>query len=368
MDSIPGANKSHTTSNPEDINSVLGRFQQWADTQSSRSSGPMHSARSARASGAKTGSPQRTRESSYEDALRASSYRRTVSTVTTTAATASFGSAPSPAKEKKLEPELKSQPAIPVSSRTPSQASSEFSDLPASEAFESAPGATKSAAKRAKSPASQKPSTKKSPNAQKSRQRRSSKAEMLAAGQPKKRNTTRASSTAVHLRADMPQFAVASSRATRVITASSATQKPEPTVSSVMQQLPVVQPVGNEASAFREVFEQSAGLTTANRSTGITDNRSVALSLRVSETEHARIIACATRANLSVSAYLRQCALGVDELRGQVAAALGELQKVEAKTATPSGSRIIPARLAQFASRCFHRFTGQPTPSSVSLR
>ena len=106
---------------------------------------------------------------------------------------------------------------------------------------------------------------------------------------------------------------------------------------------------------------------TAKSATAL-ESKSIALSLRVSDAEQARIRACAGRANLSVSAYLRQCALGVDDLRSQVELALGELKKQETKVATQPGLSAIPSILGRFAMRCFQRLRGQTEYTAISLR
>jgi hypothetical protein len=98
------------------------------------------------------------------------------------------------------------------------------------------------------------------------------------------------------------------------------------------------------------------------------ESKSIALSLRVSDAEQARIRSCAARASLSVSAYLRQCALGVDDLRGQVELALGELQKQEARVAAQPGLSAIPSILGRFAMRCFRRLRAQTDYTAISLR
>ena len=85
--------------------------------------------------------------------------------------------------------------------------------------------------------------------------------------------------------------------------------------------------------AFGQALKGIAGLSAT--STAVLETKSVALSLRVSDTEQARIVACAAGANLSVSAYLRQCALGVDELRDQVELALAQLHKQDVKSTPP---------------------------------
>ena len=94
--------------------------------------------------------------------------------------------------------------------------------------------------------------------------------------------------------------------------------------------------------------------------------------MRVTDAEQARIQACAAQANLSVSAYLRQCALGVDELRAQVQIAItsgGQTAKIP-----EPGISAIPGILARFAAGFFLRRrkrekpAGSILPASLSLR
>lgn len=75
-------------------------------------------------------------------------------------------------------------------------------------------------------------------------------------------------------------------------------------------------------------------------------SKSQTLTLRVSEAEQERIQACAAQANLSVSAYLRQCALTMDDLRPQLRAGILALPTIP-EPAKPSVSDI-PGILGRF--------------------
>ncbi len=127
----------------------------------------------------------------------------------------------------------------------------------------------------------------------------------------------------------------------------------------------IVQPATAQPG-FREVLEQTAGLAPAGKDGVALANKTVALSLRVSDAEQARIQACAARANVSVSAYLRQCALGVEELRGQVELALGELRRHE-QPPLP-GFSAIPRILLHVAGGWFRRLRGHSEYNGLSLR
>ena len=109
--------------------------------------------------------------------------------------------------------------------------------------------------------------------------------------------------------------------------------------------------------AFRDVLKGTAALVAAAQpgAAPLERAKSTSLTLRVSEDEQARIQACAAQANLSVSAYLRQCALGVDDLRNQVELALSTLHEQQARAAPPPGLSAIPGILGRSAMQCFRR-------------
>jgi len=116
--------------------------------------------------------------------------------------------------------------------------------------------------------------------------------------------------------------------------------------------------------AFRQVLAQSAALipATGSSSTGMV-HRPVALSVRVSENEQALIKARAIEANLSVSSYLRHCALEVEHLRART-----EWERApEPPVSTPP--RALPRTAASFApgflARMIHRVLGRSTTLAV---
>jgi hypothetical protein len=109
-------------------------------------------------------------------------------------------------------------------------------------------------------------------------------------------------------------------------------------------------------------------LQSALESKAAVETRSIALSLRVSDAEGARIQMCAAQANLSVSAYLRQCALGVDGLRSQVELALSELRRQEAQPAPPPGISAIPGILSHFAVQWLGKLRRNHEYVGISLR
>jgi len=95
--------------------------------------------------------------------------------------------------------------------------------------------------------------------------------------------------------------------------------------------------------------------------------RQVSMSLRVAASEQALIKARAAEAGLSVSAYLRQCALEVEKLRAQVHHTLALIeQKSEQSPARNLGSPPSPIRPDGFFARLGQLFFG--SPARVTLR
>ncbi len=140
---------------------------------------------------------------------------------------------------------------------------------------------------------------------------------------------------------------------------------PLPEVTRRQTSAPAVEPKDIQP-AFREVLRGTAGL--AATASAVPEIKSFALALRVSNAEQIRIRDCAARANLSVSAYLRQCALGVDDLRDQVELALTKLRQQDAHTAVPPGISAIPGILGRFARHSFQRLCGHHDYTAISLR
>jgi hypothetical protein len=120
--------------------------------------------------------------------------------------------------------------------------------------------------------------------------------------------------------------------------------------------------------AFREVLKSTALATETSSRIGTERARSNALTLRVNDSEQARIVARAAEANLSVSAYLRQCALGVEELRGQVELALAALDERQSHY-PPPGVSAIPGILGRFVMGILQSWRGDHAgPTTLSLK
>jgi hypothetical protein len=94
------------------------------------------------------------------------------------------------------------------------------------------------------------------------------------------------------------------------------------------------------------------------------NERQVSMSLRVAASEQALIRARAAEAGLSVSAYLRQCALEVEKLRAQVHHTLARLEQGSEHKPV----RSLPADLPPngFLARLGQRIFG--TPARLTLR
>ncbi|HEX3438532.1 MAG TPA: hypothetical protein VHT24_17305 [Pseudacidobacterium sp.] len=116
-----------------------------------------------------------------------------------------------------------------------------------------------------------------------------------------------------------------------------------------------------EKPDFRQTLEkQIAIVPTIQRSSSLTvERRSSMLSIRVTDAERSLFKSRAAEANLSVSAYMRQCVLQVEELRTQVErhllAASGQNCEPE------SQSEGVFDSIAQFMRRLFRG--SAPTPS-----
>ena len=90
--------------------------------------------------------------------------------------------------------------------------------------------------------------------------------------------------------------------------------------------------------------------------------RQVSMSLRVAASEQALIKARAAEAGLSVSAYLRQCALEVERLRTQVHHTLTLIEQRAEQQPGRSSSSASPTQVdaGGFLRRLRHRFFGRP--------
>ena len=89
------------------------------------------------------------------------------------------------------------------------------------------------------------------------------------------------------------------------------------------------------------------------------------MSLRVAASEQALIKARAAEAGLSISAYLRQCALEVEKLRAQVHHTLALLEQKSEQRSEPSPARSLTARpptppLGGFFARVGQLLFGSP--------
>lgn len=101
------------------------------------------------------------------------------------------------------------------------------------------------------------------------------------------------------------------------------------------------------------------------------NERQVSMSLRVAASEQALIKARAAEAGLSVSAYLRQCALEVEKLRAQVHHTLALLEQKSQQRSEQSPPRSLTAGSAQSPVGGFFARVGQllfGNPARLTLR
>jgi len=90
-------------------------------------------------------------------------------------------------------------------------------------------------------------------------------------------------------------------------------------------------------------------------------SRQVAISIRLAPAERALIKTRAAEAGITASAYIRQCALELEQLRAQVQQTLAALER------NPRASNPNPARAPGFFTRLVRRFF-PGTTSSLALR
>lgn len=110
-------------------------------------------------------------------------------------------------------------------------------------------------------------------------------------------------------------------------------------------------------STFSEVLERISAKAAA------APVRSVCLTLQAADGEQARLQESGAKANLSSAVYLRQCSLGIDDLRIQIETALSRARREQqGKIGTRLG--IIPFGVLQLGARCWRRLrrsdTGAP--------
>lgn len=107
---------------------------------------------------------------------------------------------------------------------------------------------------------------------------------------------------------------------------------------------------------FRQVLAESLALLPAkNRNSLAIAPRQASLTVRVTAAEQALIKTRADEANLSVSAYLRQCAFEVEQLRAQVEQAITTMPQRKASL------QPAPASTPGFLARLTRRFFGRKT-------
>jgi hypothetical protein len=351
-----GTGSAGVGSAEEDLNNVLTRFQEWSRKGPSASKSGLPSNIGRVTPSKKVSLAAGARELSYEQALRATSYRRQ------SYQTPAQAAPPQPLATTAAElPELDSlttatkktstAPAAKASSTDPPRAPKNAKSRADRRARISASASVETAAAVIGATTAPQSATLPGvpPRPSANRRKRASGVEPKSPILSHGRNRAPQSSlpAAVQIDPALPEL--------------TQLRNPSPTRSPSIQPA-VAQP------AFREVIQQSAGLAATAKESATPENKTIALSLRVSDAEQARIQACAARANVSVSAYLRQCALGVEELRDQVELALGELRKQDTQKATPPGLSAIPRILRDAATGWLRRVRGNRDYTGISLR
>jgi hypothetical protein len=336
--------------NGEDLNVVLGRFQNWAATRSPRAT-EEPGAKSRTATSKTERLLRDAREVSYEQALRASRYRRpgTAAPLDPVAnavaeSTDEPGSAsddricstdlPNQAEEPVVRPWDRRWPEVNFAKPVPAAVASHAHAKTAS----ASPGRpvaateTKMASLSNESPVS-----------------------VVA------RSTANTATKARSIKRAAQDAPVA--KPARAAASAAATAKTETIRPALPSRRRDSQP------AFRDVLKGTAALASSGGPSSLTTAKSTTLTLRVSDSEQARILACAAQANLSVSAYLRQCAIGVDELRDQVQIALAKLRKEQERIIPPPGLAAVPGILGRSAMNWLRRFRGGHSEyTAVSIR
>lgn len=114
--------------------------------------------------------------------------------------------------------------------------------------------------------------------------------------------------------------------------------------------------------AFREVLEEAAKpapITAAAQAQPLELGRQVAISIRLAPAERALIKSRAAEAGITASAYIRQCALEVEQLRAQVRDAVARMERGSAVPLSPPTTGIF--------TRWFRRIFQRRSPS-LALR
>jgi hypothetical protein len=338
--------------NGEDLNVVLGRFQSWAATRAQTQPATPLTKPITTQGGAGAGKDAGdAREISYEQALRASRHRRP--------SNSSTGSPPNFMKKRAERSGSNNNGAIGAPPADPSSRRHEAEGLemrPLEHRWPEVRFAKASAALVA-AHMEEAPTPNPAPSA----------------GQA---SHAKSSSRSAESPVSVPAIAANTSRrATGIKRAAekAVAAKPSPAAVVPLKIGPVQKPDSPRDQlqpTFRDVLKGTAAQATSPvGSSALSTGKSTCLTLRVSDGEQARIQACAAQANLSVSAYLRQCALGVDELRNQVEAALLKLQKEQERELPQPGFAAIPGIFRRFGMRCLQGFrrTGDKYPA-VSVR
>lgn len=114
---------------------------------------------------------------------------------------------------------------------------------------------------------------------------------------------------------------------------------------------------------FREALAAAIGPAEVVVARPVELSRQVAISIRLAASERALIKKRAAEAGITTSAYIRQCALEVEQLREQVRSAVAAMERGVALPASISELASTPAPAAGFFARMRRRFFPRSTPA-----
>jgi len=111
---------------------------------------------------------------------------------------------------------------------------------------------------------------------------------------------------------------------------------------------------GSSSPGSRAHSDFSEVMSRASAKTAPASPKSVCLTLHAADGERARLQESAAKASLSAAVYLRQCSLGMDDLRVQIEIALSRARLQQQRQ---DGRRFdgAPFRVLQFGARCWKK-------------
>lgn len=145
----------------------------------------------------------------------------------------------------------------------------------------------------------------------------------------------------------------------------------QPAFRQVLEKSVAVEPATVPPIPARPIAVQPASVASnavATQSRSAETGRAVMLSVRISASEQALIRTRAQEASLSISAYMRQCALEVEQLRDQVERTLAAMQRAVPQQPAPQAPLLAPQTRPGFFVRIAQRLLGTGNRSSLAVR